>query len=144
MTDDEFDTLVDDATHAVNNLIPNRLLAVLSKDVHSDLLVRINDALTPILRELAESEAAPDGSNGMQPSIVAAFLAELIETHMGKCDEASDHPEDRPAHIISDTFDAKGNIASIAFASTDAEARLYLVLDSGTAFRITVESVEGL
>ena len=52
MTDDQFDELVDDATHAVNNLVPDTILEGLTPDEHSDLLVRINDALTSILREL--------------------------------------------------------------------------------------------
>lgn len=49
LTDDQFDELVDDATHAVNNLIPDRLLAALSASERSELLIAINDALTPIL-----------------------------------------------------------------------------------------------
>lgn len=52
MNDDEFDELVDDATHAVNDLIPDRYLDGLSPGEHSSLLVQINDALTPILRDL--------------------------------------------------------------------------------------------
>ncbi|MDF0491469.1 hypothetical protein PX699_16830 [Sphingobium sp. H39-3-25] len=52
MNDDEFDELVDDATHAVNDLIPDRYLDSLSPDERSNLLVQINDALTPILRDL--------------------------------------------------------------------------------------------
>lgn len=56
MTEDEFDELVDDATHAVNNLIPDRYLDSMSKNAHSALLVAINDALTAILRDVI----APD------------------------------------------------------------------------------------
>lgn len=52
MTEDAFDDLIDDATHAVNDLIPDEVLATLSADQRSDLLVRINDAMTPILREV--------------------------------------------------------------------------------------------
>ena len=52
MTEDDFDALVDDATHAVNNLPPDAMTAKLSPDEYSDLLVRINDALSPILRDL--------------------------------------------------------------------------------------------
>jgi hypothetical protein len=52
MDDDEFDALVDDATHAVNNCIPDQYLECLSADAHSDLLFRINDALSPILRDI--------------------------------------------------------------------------------------------
>ena len=45
---DELDELIDDATHAVNNLIPDKLTA----DQRSALLYRINDALSPIISEL--------------------------------------------------------------------------------------------
>jgi len=48
---DTVDALTDDATHAVNNLIPDAALAYLSDDERSDLLVRINDALWPILAD---------------------------------------------------------------------------------------------
>jgi hypothetical protein len=54
MDQDALDQLVDDATHAVNNLIPDAILARLTPDEHSGLLVRINDALTPILSDLIE------------------------------------------------------------------------------------------
>jgi hypothetical protein len=46
-----FDQLVDNATHEVNNLIPDKALARMSESQRSDLLVSINDALTPILTE---------------------------------------------------------------------------------------------
>jgi hypothetical protein len=49
LTQDQFDELVDDATHAVNNLIPDHLLPELSDRERSSLLIAINDALTPIL-----------------------------------------------------------------------------------------------
>lgn len=52
MTSDEFDNLIDDATHAVNNIIPDAIISRLSASAHSDLLVRINDALSPVLRDL--------------------------------------------------------------------------------------------
>jgi len=48
---DQFDALVDDATHAVNNLIPDRWLNILGDTGRSTLLIRINDELTPILRD---------------------------------------------------------------------------------------------
>lgn len=51
MNDDEFDELVDDATRAVNNLIPDHILYRMSQTERSELLFRINDALTPILRD---------------------------------------------------------------------------------------------
>jgi hypothetical protein len=52
MNDDEFDRLVDDATHAVGNLIPGHYLDWFSAQGRVNLLTRINDALTPILRDV--------------------------------------------------------------------------------------------
>jgi len=49
VTPEAFDDLVDEATHAVNNLIPDQVLAVLSDDRRSSLLTDINDALTVVL-----------------------------------------------------------------------------------------------
>jgi hypothetical protein len=57
MSDDAFDTLVDDATHAVNNLIPDAILDCMTGGERSALLVAINDALTPILRDAIGGEA---------------------------------------------------------------------------------------
>lgn len=54
MTSDAFDDLIDDATHAVNNLIPDHLPNVLSDDGRSNLLVAINDALTQVLADYIE------------------------------------------------------------------------------------------
>jgi hypothetical protein len=54
ITSDAFDDLIDDATHAVNNLIPDHLLAVLSDEERSNLLVGINDALTLVLADYIE------------------------------------------------------------------------------------------
>src|SRR3546814_15219424 len=50
MTEDEFDQLVDDATHAVNNLIPDLYLDGMGDTAHSGVLYAINDALSTILR----------------------------------------------------------------------------------------------
>ena len=62
MHDDQFDALVDDATHAVNNLIPDRLLDGLGDSGRSNLLFQINDVLTPILREVVDT-AGDDSDN---------------------------------------------------------------------------------
>lgn len=56
MTEDEFDDLVDDATHAVNDLIPDRYLDSISAAARSELLVAINDALSAIMRDLIEPD----------------------------------------------------------------------------------------
>jgi hypothetical protein len=52
MTEEEFDDLVDNATHAVNNLIPDRYLDGMGENARSGLLMCINDALTAILRDI--------------------------------------------------------------------------------------------
>lgn len=52
LDEDAFDQLVDDASHAVNNLIPDAVLDKLTADQRSDLLISINDALSPILRDV--------------------------------------------------------------------------------------------
>jgi len=54
LTQDQFDDLVDDATHAVNNLIPDNVIASLSASAHTTLLQAINDALTLILADHIE------------------------------------------------------------------------------------------
>lgn len=56
MGDEALDQLIDDATHAVNNLIPDKYLGPLGMDAHSGFLVRINDALAPVLRALVDGE----------------------------------------------------------------------------------------
>jgi len=141
MNEDEIDRLVDDATHAVNNLISDRLLDGLTADRRSDLLVQINDALTPILRDLAPT-ADEDERPQTRPSTVAAFITELIETHMEKCERAGDHPEDRPPHILSETFGTSADVESIATVGNEISAAICLLLDDGTAFRFTIECVE--
>lgn len=140
MTEDQFDTLVDDATHAVNNLIPDRTLDGLDITERSALLFRINDALTPILRDaIGTTEDAP--GKPTRAVTIAAMLGELIETHTAKCDESSDHEEDRPAHVISEVHGTSANIDSIASCETGTGSQIYLVLDDGTNFRINVEAI---
>jgi hypothetical protein len=140
MNDDQFDALLDDATHAVNNLIPDRLLGLLDSSGRSQLLVRINDALTPVLRDVAN--LARDASRiPTQAVTVAAFLADLIETHAAKCDAGADHPDERPAHIISEVHDTRADVVSIANRDIEGTTEIELLLDDGAAFRIVVEAV---
>jgi hypothetical protein len=107
------------------------------------LLVRINDALTPVLRDFAEpAEQHGHDPHPLRAGTIAAFVSELIEAHMQKCESAGENPDDQPAHIISEAFEAQANIASIAFAADDFSARLYLLLEDGAAFRLTVDRVE--
>src|SRR3546814_17618794 len=88
MAEDEFDDLVDNATHAVNNLIPSSLLAGMDAEGRSHLLNLINDALAPILRDLGPPESGDAGYARTSLSTMAAFHSELIETQMDKCENA--------------------------------------------------------
>ena len=71
MDKEEFDQLVDDATHAVNNLIPDHCLDQLDATSCSRLLRRINDALTPILRDVTEIK--PMDRATLERKIVQAY-----------------------------------------------------------------------
>mgnify|MGYP001332620801 CR=1 FL=1 len=77
----------------------------------------------------------------MKAVTIAAVIAELIETHMEKCDEASDdNPNDDPMpHIITEAH-GSANITQVSNAPMDdGEHLIRLELDDGTAFVITVE-----
>ncbi len=140
MNDDEFDALVDDATHAVNNLIPDRLLKVLSAAGRSNLLVQINDALTPILRDVID-QAGSDFRNPTRASTIATMISELIASHIAKIDASANFPEDRPSHVISEVDGTTANIDGIASSDIETGTQIYLVFDDGTAFYVTVEAV---
>jgi hypothetical protein len=140
MMDNQFDALVDDATHAVNNLFPDRWLSMLGGTSRSNLLVRINDALTPILRDTFDSFVLA-GDNRTRACTIAAMICELLETHIAKCDEDGDSSDDRPSHVISQAHGTRANIDSIASCDVDTGTQIYLVLDDGAAFRVTVEAV---
>ena len=142
MTEDQFDGLVDNATHAVNNLIPGWVLEELGDSQRSEMLIRINDALTPILREAIDN-AAPASKNQTRACTIAALVGELVETHIDKYEKDGGQEEDRPPHVISQVHGTNANIDSIASCEVeDGASQIYLVLDDGTAFRITVERVE--
>lgn len=140
MHDDQFDALVDDATHAVNNLIPERLLNGQGSTGRSNLLFQINDALTPILRDVIDT-ALGDSGNPTRASTIAGLLCELLETHAVKCDNGGAGEDDRPPHVISEVHGTSANIDSIASCDIETGTKIYLVLDDGAAFRITVEAV---
>ncbi|MCG2841262.1 hypothetical protein L6Q21_09745 [Sandaracinobacter sp. RS1-74] len=59
MIDAQLDQLVDNASHASFETIPDRLLTALTADERAALLFSINDALTPILRDLAGEPGTP-------------------------------------------------------------------------------------
>ena len=146
MTEDDTDGLINEMAHAAYNLIPDATLDRLDADERSDLLVEIDDALAPILRKAAASNRQSqdcDEAPSLRPSTIGAFITELIEAHMEKCESAGPCPDDRPPHIVSGVSDARANITSIAMASDDGEARIYILLDDGEAFRLTIKPVEG-
>ncbi|WP_176598790.1 hypothetical protein [Sphingobium sp. 15-1] len=140
MNDDQFDTLVDDATHAVNNLIPDKYLDRMGDDARSGLLVSINDALTAILRDVIGHADVSNG-NPTRACTIAAMIGELIEVHIDKCDKTEGGETDHPPHVISEVHGTRANIDSIASCEVEAVTQIYLVLDDGAAFRITVEAV---
>lgn len=144
MTEDDFDNLVDDASHAVFNRVPASILSAMDAQDRSDLLVRINDALAPVLRAVSPSDDDGDEALKMRPSTIGAFISELIEMHMEKCESAGGDPDERPAHIICETFGTEADIASVATSSTDDEARVYIVFEDGDAFRLAIERVDGV
>ncbi|MBO9579502.1 MAG: hypothetical protein J7498_01260 [Sphingobium sp.] len=137
------DALVDAATHAVNALIPESMLHVLEAKEHLDLLADIKAALTPLLCDLADraGESAAGHRSRTRLSTMVAFVSELIETHIDKCERERTGPGDGAADIVSDTFGTRANIASLATASNEAEneACIYIVLDDGGAFRLMIE-----
>lgn len=49
LTSDAFDALIDEASHAVNNLIPDAVVSGLTDEERSTLLVEINHVLTVVL-----------------------------------------------------------------------------------------------
>jgi hypothetical protein len=147
MTEDDTDGLINEMAHAAYKLIPDAILDRLDADERSDLLVGIDDALAQILRKIAAStRQSQDGDEApsLRPSTIGAFVTELIEAHMEKCESAGLRPDDRPPHIVSGVSDARANITGVAVASDDGEARIYILLDDGEAFRLTIKPVEGL
>ena len=139
MTDDQFDTLLDDATHAVNNLIPDQWLNMLGGHGRSGLLVQLTDALTPILHD-AFDHIAHATHNPTRACTVASMICELLETHIAKCDESGDGSGDRPYHVISPDHGTRATIDSIARCDVETGTQVYLVLDDDAAFQITVEA----
>jgi hypothetical protein len=107
----------------------------------SGLLVSINDALTAILQDVIDS-AGPDTHNPTRACTIAAMICELIETHIARCEEAGECEDDRSSHVISETHRSSANIDSIASCDVEAATQIYLVLDDGTGFRITIEAVD--
>jgi hypothetical protein len=51
MDEEAFDNLIDDASHAAFAKLPDDVLEALTDDERGNLLVAINDALAPVLRE---------------------------------------------------------------------------------------------
>src|SRR3546814_9423388 len=73
------------------------LLAGMDAEGRSNLLILINDALAPILRDLGPPEGGDAGSARTRLSTMATFISELIETHVDKCEDVGCGPDERPA-----------------------------------------------
>lgn len=140
MTEDQFDALVNDASHIVFNLIPSRYLNRMGDNACGGLFVSINDALATILRDATDS-ARSDSDNPTRACTIAAMICELLETHLAKCNEGSECEEDRSADVISEVHGTSANIESIASCDVEGGTEIHLALDDSTAFRITVEAV---
>jgi hypothetical protein len=54
MNDEAFDDLLDNASHAVFEMIPDEAMAEFTATQRNNLLYRINDALTEVLRDFLE------------------------------------------------------------------------------------------
>lgn len=85
--------------------------------------------------DLAREESLPKTS----AATVSAMIAELIETHIVKCDEAFPHPDDCPAHVISHIHKTQAWIQSVRTGGIVACHLIELSLDDGTSFTIRVE-----
>jgi hypothetical protein len=72
---------------------------------------------------------------------LVAMIAELIETHMAKCDELGGPGIDVVPHVVSEAHGTSANINSIATAELGAVQLIELQLDDGTWFDIRVEEV---
>jgi len=79
--------------------------------------------------------------NPTRASTIAGLLSELLETHATKCDDGGAREDDRPPHVISEVHGTSANIDSIASCDIETGTQIYVVLDDGAAFRITVEAV---
>lgn len=82
----------------------------------------------------------------MRKATIAAFICELIETHMEKCDDpahdadgnlTSTDVEIAAPHIVSETDQQTANINEIRTSGLDG-GRMVLMLDNGDVFHITV------
>ncbi len=93
--------------------------------------------MTRTREENAADLAAEEARPRTKAVTIAAMIAELIESHMAKCDEA--HPNDRIPHVMSAEHETRADIDSIATADLGAEHLIELQLCDGTTFNIRVE-----
>lgn len=97
---------------------------------------RLDDAARQFSPDCDQLAPSPPKTSA---ATIAAMLSELIETHMLKCDEAFPHPDDCPAHVISEVHKTAAWIQSIRTSSTGAGHLIELTLDDGKSSHIRVE-----
>lgn len=74
------------------------------------------------------------------PQTIAAWIGQLIQAHLVRCDEAYPHSDDCPAHIIADAPDTRAMVESVVGPIDAAATELTLRLEGGQMFRIVVEA----
>jgi hypothetical protein len=71
----------------------------------------------------------------IKPITIAAFIGELIETHIADCDEEVPPGDpDHVPHICSEVHKASADIVSIG----NHQAQLFLTLSDGSKFVVAV------
>ena len=101
-----------------------------------DAATRLDDAVREFIPDGDQLAPSPHKTTAVT---IAAMISELIETHMLKCDEAFPHPDDCPAHVISNVHKTAAWIQSIRTSSTGACHLIELSLDDATSFTIRVD-----
>ncbi|MCG2841249.1 hypothetical protein L6Q21_09680 [Sandaracinobacter sp. RS1-74] len=71
---------------------------------------------------------------------IGAWLGELIDAHMLRCDEAFPHPDDCPPHIVSEAHGTRANIEKMHSVDLGTGHLIVIELDDGTAFDIRVNT----
>ncbi|MCP5400478.1 MAG: hypothetical protein H6921_14750 [Sphingomonas sp.] len=74
-------------------------------------------------------------------TMIGAWLGELIDAHMLKCNEAFPHPDDCPPHIICEVHGTKAYIERMSIADLSIERPLVIELNDGTSFAIHVQEI---
>lgn len=95
--------------------------------------------MTKTREENAADMAAEEARPKTKAITIASMIAELIETHMAKCD--GKHSSESVHHVISEAHGSSADIKKIGIANPWTTPLIRIELDDGTAFNITVEKV---